>query len=46
LGNYVIAKKADCDDIEEHCSIVNQNNKPLMNSWVDVKNLEFKISDN
>lgn len=34
-----------CDDIEEKCTIV-RNGKPLMNSWVDVKNLEFKISDN
>jgi hypothetical protein len=45
-GGYERAEKTDCDDIEEHCSIVNKNRKPLMNSWVDVKNLEFKISDN
>lgn len=41
---------SQCEHIEDgksvHCSIVNKNNKPLMNSWVDVKNLEFKISDN
>jgi len=44
--NYSRAEITDCDDIEEHCTIVKLNNKPLMNSWVDVKNLEFKISDN
>jgi hypothetical protein len=41
---YVLVNPAECDDITEKCTIV-YNRKPIMNSWVDVKNIQFHISD-
>ncbi len=43
--NYIIAGNDDCDETNESGCTILKNGKPLMNSWVDVKNLEFKVSN-
>jgi hypothetical protein len=40
----VLVDSSECDDINEKCTLV-YNRKPIMNSWVDVKNIQFFISD-
>ena len=34
----------NCDSIENECSIL-KNNKPLTNSWVHIRSLEFKVDN-
>jgi type II secretory pathway pseudopilin PulG len=41
---YVLVDTTECDDIIEKCTLV-YNRKPIMNSWVDVKDIQFYISD-
>lgn len=45
---YEITDISNCDEIEEKCTLVIHNwvwsPKPIMNSWVDVKNIEFLVS--
>lgn len=43
--SYVLVTPDQCDELTEKCTLV-YNGKPIMNSWVDVKNVEFIISDN
>lgn len=42
---YTIASNDQCDEVTESGCTILKNGKPLMNSWVDVKNLIFKVSD-
>ncbi len=43
--SYDIASNDDCDEVKESGCTVLKNGEPLMNSWVDVKYLQFKVSD-
>ena len=40
---YMVANNQDCDEVKESWCTLVRNGKPLMNSWVDVKNLEFIV---
>lgn len=44
-GVYSRVPVSECDEIIEKCTLV-RDGQPLMNSWVDVKDLQFYISDN
>lgn len=44
LLNYEQVDKTQCNEINEKCTLV-QNLKPIINSWVDVKDITFLISD-
>jgi len=45
---YGITNVSECDEIDEKCTLVMKNwtssAKPIMNSWVDVKNIQFLAS--
>ncbi|MCP4523382.1 MAG: type II secretion system protein [Candidatus Gracilibacteria bacterium] len=43
LGDLIRVNPEGCSDIQAHCTIV-KDGEPLMNSWVDVKDLSFIIS--
>lgn len=43
-ASYVSVEKENCDELDEKCTLV-LNWKPIMNSWVDVKDIQFLISD-
>lgn len=44
VSGYLSVGKDQCDDISEKCTLV-LNGNPIMNSWVDVKNIEFLVSN-
>lgn len=43
--SYTIASNEQCDEVKESGCTILKNGKPLMNSWVDIKYLQFKVSD-
>lgn len=43
-GVYTVTSNNECDEVSESGCTILKNGKPLMNSWVDVKHLEFKVS--
>lgn len=47
--NYENVDVTQCDEIDEKCTLVMKNGsfpaKPIMNSWVDVKDVNFLVSD-
>lgn len=46
--NYTWVQSHNCDEIDEKCTLVMNDwwwAKPIMNSWVDVKDIKFFISN-
>lgn len=43
-GVYDIVDNSQCDELQESGCSVLQNGAPIINSWVDVKKLEFRVS--
>ena len=43
-GVYDIVDNSQCDELQEWGCSVLQNGAPIINSWVDVKKLEFRVS--
>lgn len=44
ISIYESVEKENCDELDEKCTLA-LNGKPIMNSWVDVKDVQFLISD-
>lgn len=40
---YTVAENSECDEVKDSGCTILKNGKPLMNSWVDVKHLEFVV---
>lgn len=43
-SDYISVDRESCTEISDTCTLV-LNGKPIMNSWVSVKDLQFLISD-
>lgn len=44
VDQYIRVDESECDEIHEHCSIVGGSQKPLTNSFLSVKSLDFYVS--